>query len=286
MSLVSNAGRTLTRCGLCNYILQIKLYCSLIKKPVKLLTLLSCCIVSRHSLSSKRRDSFRDSNVKTHAKSDVFFERNEDSMLFEQASFLRAKILRPISWLILLSIHLCCSSSVLSRSTIGKTRSYPTERKIPYIDCRPVQWIHLLLKYAFPLDRAIKWATTLTRLFDAFPRLVDVDVFIIGYIRSLIERQTQSFPLIYHNVRRGGTLHDFHFDGITHRERSTLVCSRVRVPGMIDQVYTGLYFVSIRRDIKFSPYVRCCDNTNVSNVTLKRPGKRRRSTCFPFGHAN
>lgn len=45
-------------------------------------------------------------------------------------------------------------------------------------------------------------------------------------------------------------LHDFHFDGITHRERSTLVCSRVRVPGsMIDQVevYTGFI-------LRFNPF--------------------------------
>lgn len=76
-------------------------------------------------------------------------------------------------------------------------------------------------------------------------------------------------------------LHDFHFDGITHRERSTLVCprARVRVSGMIDQV-EDIYW----RILRFNPFDEILnfpyegvatthENVSASNVILKTSGE-------------
>lgn len=114
------------------------------REPVKLLTLLSCCTVSRHfPFLPSERDSFRTWKLEI----EHVFERKEDSISFEEASFLRAKILHPIIRPVNIIHPSCCSSSVLSRSTIGKTQSYPTERKYPYrLLFRRVD-THLLLKY-------------------------------------------------------------------------------------------------------------------------------------------
>lgn len=114
------------------------------REPVKLLTLLSCCTVSRHFPFTPLRKGFV-SNYE-NSRSNMFSkERKIRYRLKKHHSFVQkfSTRYRPVN-----IIHpSCCSSSVLSRSTIGKTQSYPTERKYPYrLLFRRVD-THLLLKY-------------------------------------------------------------------------------------------------------------------------------------------